>query len=118
MPLAPLLRDAFWSDRYPGALERSASAAARCTARHAVRSHAVPMALAAECSIPVVLGEHPPAVVLFFVDPAGAVEGLAHERGGHRDLLRDHWMIMRCRSTSHRRPRSNTAAASVAPPSD
>jgi len=28
--------------------------AARCAARHGVRSHAVPVALTAECSIPVV----------------------------------------------------------------
>ena len=32
----------------------SASHAARCVARHGVRSHAVPVALVGECSIPVV----------------------------------------------------------------
>jgi hypothetical protein len=31
-----------------------ASHAARCVARHGVRSHAVPVALVGECSIPVV----------------------------------------------------------------
>jgi len=42
------------SSNWRSELFLSASHAARCTARHGVRSHAVPVALVGECSIPVV----------------------------------------------------------------
>ena len=41
-------------------------------------------------ALPVLVGEHPPTVHLLLEDPAGAVEGLADERGGHGDVLRNH----------------------------
>jgi hypothetical protein len=41
-------------------------------------------------AVGVLVGQHPPAVHLFLVDPAGAVEGLGDERGSHRQVVRDH----------------------------
>jgi hypothetical protein len=45
----------------------------------------VPPGPAHESDLPLVLvGDHPPPVILLFPDPAGSVEGLGHERGLHQ----------------------------------
>jgi len=40
--------------------------------------------------IAILVGEDAPAVDFLLEDPAGTVEGLADERGDHREVVRDH----------------------------
>src|SRR5262249_7027344 len=61
----------------------------RCNVAKASR---VVAAIAADQAdaVAVLVGEHPPAINLLFIDPAVAMEGLAHLRRGHRRVVGQH----------------------------